>query len=135
MAIPYRRFGTTYRSHLHGVGNFYGIDRFSRNVSTELPLLAAKPIGEAICFWKPGCGYICIHIHSHIHHLHKCNWMLNLPWKELNCNMQSGQSISYKVHKISKNMINYKKKGPYMHTIIKQVKNECSCLHHYDQQI
>jgi hypothetical protein len=50
VAIPYRCFGTTYRSVLQGVGNLYVTDRFSRNVSQELPLLAAKPIGEAIFF-------------------------------------------------------------------------------------
>ena len=55
--IPYRCCGTTYRSILQGVGKLYVTDRFSRNVSQELPILAAKPIGEAICFWKPISGW------------------------------------------------------------------------------
>jgi hypothetical protein len=36
--IPYRHFGTTYRSRLCLK---YGTDRLSRNVGTELPLYAA----------------------------------------------------------------------------------------------
>ena len=41
--------------------------------------------------------------------------------------MQSSK-ISYKLLKISRNMINYKEKIIYTHTIIIQVKYECSCV-------
>ena len=55
VVIPYRRFGTTYRSHLQGsinprrkrvfFWNFFTFedrtDMLSRNVGKELPLLAA----------------------------------------------------------------------------------------------
>jgi len=38
--------------------------------------------------------YTCIYtyIHSPIHYWHKSDWMWNLSWIELNCNMQSSQS-------------------------------------------
>jgi hypothetical protein len=49
MVIPYRRFGTTYRSHLRVSSSLSsdcltledGTDTFSRNICTELPFCAA----------------------------------------------------------------------------------------------
>jgi len=80
-------------------------------------------------FSFPTDTYICTYTHIHIHP-HKSDWMLNSSWKELNFNTQSSQ-ISYKLHQISKNMINYKEKViySYIHTIIIQVTCECSCVY------
>ena len=41
VVIPYRRFGTTYRTDLQGSVFEDGTDRLSRNVRKELALLAA----------------------------------------------------------------------------------------------
>jgi hypothetical protein len=50
VVIPYRRFGTTYRSHLQGsriIDLEDGTNRVPRNVGTELPLYAAQFLRRA----------------------------------------------------------------------------------------
>ena len=42
-------------------------------------------------------------------------WSVEFVIKRINCNVQTSQSISYKLHNISKNMIHYKQKIIYAH--------------------
>ena len=95
MVVPYRRLGTTYRSHLQGSVDFltveYGTDRMSRNVGREFTIRRC-----VISQRSANLMYIAAKAWNHGQKLINCTVSWHDDGSNFSRNMQSSYSSSFR---------------------------------------